>query len=264
MSWLDNRSALCRDHGRRSSPPDRTAGNWRPLLASVALGALSLMASAVLAQDVFVTRGSGGSPVYSDQAPPGAKPISLPPLNVIAPTPVVKGAPPHGQPSGETAGPLPASPAYRSFAIVFPEDGGSVAANSAIFEVRVAVEPPLQLGEGHAILVRVNGRPVGERFTASEFMIPPEFWGDTLPSPNQRYQLDAAVVDRQGTVLARAVPVVFQLRYVGRFHRPPHQRPMPIPVPLPPRPERATPPPVLELEKTSPGKGAESLRLLDR
>lgn len=252
-----------RDRGRHSPPLERTANCWRPARTFLALGVLLLAAPAVLAQDVFVTRGAGGSPVFTDQAPPGAKPISLPPLNVIAPIPVTKGALPPERPPGETAVPSPALPAYRGFAIVFPEDGGSVAANSAIFEVRVAVEPALQLGEGHAIMVSLNGRPVGQRFTASEFMIPPEFWGDTLPPTNQLYQLDATIVDRQGRVLTRASPVTFHVRHVGRVHRPSYYRPIPAPVPPPPRPERPTSP-VIELQKTSPGKGVESLRLLER
>jgi hypothetical protein len=96
-------------------------------------------------------------------------------------------------------------------------------ANSALFDVRVAVEPPLQLGAGHAIEVSVNGQAVGQRFTASEFTIPPEFWGDVLPPANQRQQLDATIVDRYGAVLEQAAPVTFILRHVsGGYQRPWH------------------------------------------
>ena len=40
----------------------------------------------------------------------------------------------------------PAAGAYARFSIVEPENGGSVMANTAAFEVRVAADPPLRLG----------------------------------------------------------------------------------------------------------------------
>jgi hypothetical protein len=90
-------------------------------------------------------------------------------------------------------------------------------------------------------MVSINGRPVGQRFTSSEFLLPPEFWGDTLPPINQRHQLDAAIVDQAGTVLLRAQPVTFYLRQVTSIH----QRPRPLPV-HPPRPQPPRPPPLPE------------------
>ncbi|SBT04080.1 conserved hypothetical protein [Candidatus Accumulibacter aalborgensis] len=244
---LDTRAICCSLNRFVMLPSNRPppAAKRRPtdwigrLKATVPLCLLLAVPAAVLAQEVFVTRGSGGSPAFSDQPQPGAKPVTLPPLNVIEPVPVAKGVPAASRQHLEATHPTAVVRAYRRFRIVFPEDDGSVAANTAIFEVRVALEPPLQLGEGHAIRVSVNGRPVGQRFTASEFTIPPEFWGDTLPPANQRYQLDAAIVDRDGEVLKRASPVTFYLRYVT-VHRYPRQRPMPLPIhvdePVPPPP----------------------------
>jgi hypothetical protein len=166
----------------------------------------------------------------------------LPELNVSPAVPVTKAAVPAARKTPDEAGNRAAAvPGYQKFSIVFPENNGSVAANTALFEVRVALEPALQLGEGHAIMVSVNGRPVGQRFTATEFMIPPEFWGDTLPPANQRHQVDAAIVDGNGAVIRRAEPVTFYLRYVEfRHHRPVH-RPVPLPMPV----EKPRPPPVL-------------------
>ncbi|HOG03110.1 MAG TPA: hypothetical protein PLL14_03965 [Accumulibacter sp.] len=206
------------------------------------LSLLSALPSAAPAQDVFVTRGAG-SPVFSDKPQAGAKPLSLPPLNVIEPLPVSR-APAAATPAREESRRAePAIPAYQKFSIVSPANDGSVLANTALFEVRVVVEPPLQLGEGHAVTVSINGRPVGQRFTAGEFMIPPEFWGDTLPPANQRHQLDAAIVDRNGAVLRRAEPVTFHLRYVaGLQHRhAPRSAPMPIPVDKPRPPAQPEP-----------------------
>lgn len=212
----------------------------RALLLPLSL--LSALPSAALGQDVFVTRGAG-SPVFSDKPQAGAKPLSLPPLNVIEPLPVSR-APAAATPAREeNRRSEPAVPTYQKFSIVSPANDGSVLANTALFEVRVAVEPPLQLGEGHAVTVSINGRPVGQRFTAGEFMIPPEFWGNTLPPANQLHQLDAAIVDRNGAVLRRAEPVTFHLRYVaGLQHRhAPRPAPMPILVDKPRPPAQPEP-----------------------
>lgn len=212
--------------------------------ALIAQLCLLLHVQATWAQEVFVTRGAG-SPVYSDRPQPGAQPLTLPELNVSKPVPVPKAASvADKRTQDEARQPVAVPPAYRQFSVVSPENDGSVWADNALFELRVVVEPGLQLGEGHAITVRINGRPVGQHFTATEFMIPPEFWGDTLPPANQRHQVDAAIVDRDGRVLMRAAPVTFYLRSAGGMYRRPWPRPMPLPMPaqkpkpLPPLPEK--------------------------
>lgn len=213
------------------------------LALTIPLCLLLALPTGASAQEVFVTRGAG-SPVFSDKPQPGAKAMVLPPINVVEPVPVTKNAAPAAVPIPDQSGKTAAAIAYRSFRIVSPENDGSVAANTALFDVRVAADPDLQLGEGHAIMVSINGQPVGQRFTSSEFTIPPEFWGDSLPPANQRQQLDAAIVDRNGEVLKQAAPVTFILRYVTGINRPPWYRPRPMP---PPRPvqlpgERPKPP----------------------
>ena len=222
-----------------SPTPGRSIDSFAQLPAGSATRVVQLvlllaLPSLAQAQEVFVTRGAGGT-VYSDKPQPGAKAVNLPPITVVEPVPVAKDSAAAARKPQESSRPVAAGPVYRSFSIVSPEDNGSVAANAAPFEVRVAVDPPLQLGDGHAIMVRVNGQPVGQRFTASEFTIPPEFWGDTLPPANQRYQLDAAIVDRGGEVLRNAPPVSFILRYVAGAFRPPwygsEHRPRPTPLP---------------------------------
>ncbi len=203
------------------------------LLVALAL-AFVWPVSAALAQSVYKTPGgSGQAPVFSDKPQPGAREVSLPPLNIIESTEPKTAPPPRvntdqGGSQGSVAG--ESVPVYRSFYVVFPENEGSVVANTAVFEVRLAVEPALQIGVGHAFVVSLNGRSVGQRFTATEFMIPPEFWGDTLPPPNQRMQLDAAIVDRDGRVLRQAVPVSFFMRHATRLQHPAN-RPVPLPLP---------------------------------
>ena len=188
---------------------------------------LLLQCPALQAQGVYVTPGANG-PVFSDKPQPGAREVTLPPLNVVAPPPQL--TTPAAKESvkaeaKEGVRPVLASFVYRAFSIVQPENDGSMLANTALFEVRVAVDPPLQIGEGHAFAVSIDGRAVGQRFTANEFMIPPEFWGDAVPSPGQRLQLDAAIVDRDGRVLSKAEPVLFFMRYALPPNR--HRHPVP-------------------------------------
>ena len=197
----------------------------KPLLIIVIL----LHCPALQAQGVYVTPGANG-PVFSDKPQPGAREVILPPLNVVAPPPQL--TTPAAKEGGkaeakESVRPEVAPFVYRAFSIVQPENDGSMLANTALFEVRVAVDPPLQLGEGHAFAVSIDGRRVGQRFTANEFMIPPEFWGDVVPPPGQRLQLDAAIVDGDGRELRKADPVSFFMRYVP----PPNRLRHPLPPP---------------------------------
>lgn len=214
------------------------------LFVACALGAY-LLPGAAPAQTIYESKGPNG-PVFSNQPSPGAKALALPPLNVMEappppPPPPVPSAPP--APASPPVSP-PASPpaaavvAYRSFNIIAPEDKGSVLANTAQFEVRLSVDPALQLGEGHYFALSVDGQPVAQRFTATEITIPPEFWGDTPPPPNQPHQLTAAIVDRSGQVLKQAAPVQFYLRhatFLQRSLRPPKSpeaAQVPAPAPL--------------------------------
>ena len=205
---------------------------------------------AVQAQGVYVTPGEKG-PVFSDKPQPGAKEVTLPPLNVMPPPRETTVPAPAAPAAGDYAGPATAS-AYRRFFVAFPENEGSVLANTAVFEVRLAVEPPLQLGEGHAFMVSINGRPVERRFTATEFMIPPEFWGDILPPPNQYMQLDATIVDRDGRVLKDAAPVRFFMRHATIRNHPRPPRP-PVPPRVPPTTGSASSP--LALPAPEPADG---------
>ena len=203
---------------------------------------LLLPGAALQAQGVYVTPGERG-PVFSDKPQPGAREISLPPLTIVAPPQESRAAPTATAGPNDSANPA-ATPAYRSFTVISPENDASMLANTAIFEVRVAVDPPLQLGERHAFAVSINGRPVGQRFTANEFIIPPEFWGDTLPPANQSLQLDASIIDGNGQVIRKAAPVRFYMRQGTILNRP--KRPFPPAHPKPPMPKvKPEPEPVI-------------------
>jgi hypothetical protein len=200
-----------------------------------------LSVSAVMAQTVYESKGSTGR-VFSDQPQPGSKPVQLPPLNVIEPVPT---APATAKPAVEQAQPEAKVFAYRQLAVVFPEAGGSVAANNATFEVRVSIDPPLQVGMGHSFFLRLDGRAVPGRYTATEMMIPPEFFGDVAPAGVQRHVLEVSVIDGQGGTLLTAPPVDFQTRFVNTLQRP-QRLPTPYPVPV----QKPTPKPSAVPEPT--------------
>jgi hypothetical protein len=215
----------------------------RSFLATVILFCALLPGATLHAQGVYVTRGEKGA-VFSDQPQPGAREVILPPLNIVSPPKETPALPPAAAPTattGRSDSRQAAAFAYRSFSVVWPENDGSVVANTAVFEVRVAVDPPLQLGDGHAFVVSINGRRVDQRFTSTEFMIPPEFWGDVLPPANQAMQLDASIVDGAGQVLQQAAPVRFYLRHATILNHPGRPRPHP-----PTRPQAPSPPPPRE------------------
>ena len=208
-------------------------------IVSLSIAWLVAGSSLLFAQGVYVIQGDKG-PVFTDQPQAGAKEVKLRPISVV---PAVK--PPPAKPASSIPATEPkneaSAPVYDSFSVVSPANDGSLAINSGSFEVRLAINPPLQLGEGHAFVVSLNGRPVGQRYTATEFMIPREFWGDELPPSNQFMQLDASIVDKQGQILKRAEPVRFLGRYVTILNRPhPHQLMPPV---QPHRPQPAHKPP---------------------
>lgn len=192
----------------------------RPMLPAAVL-AMTMLTGGAQAQTVYRSPGASG-PLYSDTPTPEGRPVDLPPPNIAQPPPRPPPAP-NQTPAEKSA---PQAEAYRSFRIIQPEDMGSAAANTANFEVRVAVEPPLQTRFGHAFVISLNGRPVGKRYFFNEMLVPPEFFGDTI-EVNQRFRLEASIVDRDGKVLMTAKPVDFTMRYFPV--RPAHPRRHPGP-----------------------------------
>ncbi|NTV85823.1 MAG: DUF4124 domain-containing protein [Burkholderiaceae bacterium] len=198
---------------------------------SIAFGLV--LAWGVAAQTVYESTGGQGK-VYSDRPLPGGKPVDLQPLNVIEAPPAQTAVRPRSD-AQEAVKAAPPAPTYRKLSVVFPEASGSVAANYATFEVRVSIEPPLRIDMGHALVFRMDGRNVPGRYTATEIMFPPEFFGDVAPAGVQQHVLQAFVVDGEGRMIVAATPVSFQTRFVNVLQRP-HplsQKPLPLPLPRP-------------------------------
>lgn len=195
------------------------------LLRSV-LVAIFIVPCIAGAQTVYESR-SGQGRVFSDRPEPGSRPIELRPLNVAEPVKGSVAQTPAGEKDGKESkekSVKEAVPAYRSFDVVFPEADGSVAINNGTFQINLRSDPPLQIGQGHAFTVRLNGRQVPGRYTATEFMVPQEFFGDAVPVAVQRYQLDASIVDAAGTTITTAAPVQFNGRYVTILQNPAYRR----------------------------------------
>lgn len=237
--------------------------------------ALCAWSPASLAQGVYVKQGPNG-PVFSDQPAPGAKEVTLKPINVMPAPPAETRESTEANEAGPKVVTLEAKPAsaplsdYDRFQVLSPENDGSTVANTAVFEVRLAVNPPLRLADQHAFVISLNGRPVNQRFTATEFMVPPEFW-EELPPPNQAMQLDASIIDGKGQILKRADSVRFYLRYTTVYQNPnypyypdrPVVWPPPHPRPVPPYGQRPPsnggghkPPPPPAVELTEPATAA--------
>lgn len=172
-----------------------------------------VLAGCAAAQTVYKAPGPSG-PLYSDAPLPGGQRIELPPPNVAIPPPRRAIPPPRPTSEPQTA----QSFSYRRFRVVEPQDGGSAAAQTANFEVRVEVEPAL--APGHAIVLTLDGREVPRRYRSTEMLIPPEFFPEAI-EVNRRYRLTARIVDETGRVRAEAPPVDFLMRDVplprGRF-----------------------------------------------
>ena len=168
----------------------------------------------ILGDTVFKSSGPDGT-VYSDTPSPGSREIDLPLPNVAEPSakpaakPAVK---PEASPQPDDA--APPQVAYQSLRITQPEDDGSAGDNTANFEVRVAVEPALRYQLGHAFVVTLNGRAVDRRYTSTEMLIPPEFFGDSIRA-NERFRLEVRIEDRDGRVLREATPVDFVMRHAA-------------------------------------------------
>ena len=210
-----------------------------------------------LAQTVYESK-SGQGKVYSDRPLPGSKAVELRPLNVVEPVPVPP-APSAGEASREAGAPRQdasgAGASYQSLRVLFPEEGGSVVANDATFEVRLAAEPRLRVERGHAFVLRLNGRTVPGRFTATEIMVPPEFFEVGELANVQRHVLQASIVDASGQILLNAPPVDFQSRFMNVLQRPHGFPPRPRP-PIEPTPP---PRPAPVIEPAQPRQGARQM-----
>ncbi|MFN9210121.1 MAG: DUF4124 domain-containing protein [Betaproteobacteria bacterium] len=171
----------------------------RPLWFVIAVLAPAL----ALAQGTIYESKDKAGPVFSDQPSPGAKPVPLPPPNVIVIEP------------GTPRAPAPAAPfAYRKFAVVAPEPQGTIHSNTGAFPIKLAVEPPLRKGD--ILRVKLDGNLLDGRYTAPDIALTEADWAAAANPDNVEHRLQAAILDASGKLLIESAPVSF---YVHRATR---------------------------------------------
>ena len=93
------------------------------------------------AQGVYVTQGENG-PVFSDKPQPGAKEVTLKPLNVVPLSKEPKVASPASTDIKEEPEKSDAAvPGYQGFAVLYPENYGSIVANTMTNQIPPPIAP---------------------------------------------------------------------------------------------------------------------------
>lgn len=154
---------------------------------------IALIATTCAAQTVYRTTDSKGRPVFTDQPPPGAKPVELPPVNT---TPGAGAAQPTSPPSQE-----PFS-GYRHVAVLVP---GSIPNGLAPVTVGIAIEPALRDGHSWQLLLdgRVTASGRDDSFTFEQLERGP-------------HRLELKVVEAGGAELAHSEPAEVFVFWPGK------------------------------------------------
>ena len=175
------------------SPETRTSA--RPLVAVL----LAVGCTVAAAQGPVYESKDKAGPVFSDQPSPGARPIDLPPPNVID-TP--RTPPPQPAPAA------PAAPAYTSLVISGPENRGTIDSNTGEFDVRITTVPVLRTAAGDTIRVRLDGNLLPQSYRSPELRVTAADW-QAAARDNVEHTLQVSIVDRAGRTLIESAPVSF-------------------------------------------------------
>jgi len=159
---------------------------------------LCALGPAVALGQVYESKDAAGNPVFSDTPTPGAKPLALPPPNVIQ-TPRLP---------AEPSAPPPAAPAYTLLRIVWPEQEGAVHTNTGEFQVKVSIEPRLATDRGDVVRIKLDGRVLPQARTTTDFTITAAEWQAAAGS-EESHRLEVAVMNRDGSVVIESPPVSF-------------------------------------------------------
>ena len=148
---------------------------------------------------IYESKGKDG-PVFSDQPSSGARPLELPPLNVIEQAPL----PPQDQ--MPDAAPAP----YSQLTIVSPADGSTIHTNTGAFDMQLQVDPGLRIRRGDTLRVKLDGNPLAQGYTALEIHITEADWASAATSDNVQNSLQADIIsNKDGSVLIESAPIRF-------------------------------------------------------
>lgn len=159
-------------------------------------------ALAMTQQTIYESRGVAG-PVFSDFPAPGAKSVSLPPINVID-------APPAPKPARQESAAAPVS--YSQLIIVSPGNEGTIHTNTGDFDVQLRVEPPLDTQGGDTVIVKLDGKPLPQSYSNATFHIGASDWSEAF-TESVEHSMQVAITNRAGGVLIESAPVKFYMHH---------------------------------------------------
>ena len=146
---------------------------------------------------VYESQGKDG-PVFSDTPSPGAKPVYVPPPNLM------QGVTP--QP------PAPAAAAlsyYTGLAITVPANEGTIHSNTGSFDVRMQIAPALRSSAGDRLRIKLDGNLLTSRYHSARLHVTSADWNAAANPDDVAHTLQAAIVDRNGKVLLESAAVSF-------------------------------------------------------
>lgn len=157
---------------------------------------LYLLVVTAVSADVYRSVDDDGNVVFSDQPSPGAEKLDVQEIQTIETRPL---APP----------PLPAPPdttfpGYDKIAITSPEYDATIRDNQGNLSVTTVLEPQLQTGLGHQLLLYMDGKPVSEGGSATAFNLENIDRGT--------HSLQAVAVDRDGNEIGRSATTVVHMK----------------------------------------------------
>lgn len=151
-----------------------------------------------IAQTVYESKDKSGATVFSDRPAPGAKPMDLPPPNVVQ-TPAV---------SKRVPAPAAAATPYTSLSIASLDNEGTVHTNTGEFDIRARSTPALRAAAGDRIRVKLDGNLLATAYASRWVKISAEDW-QAAASSDAKHTLQVAIVDRAGATLIESAPVTF-------------------------------------------------------
>ncbi len=146
---------------------------------------------------VFKCKGPDGTVTFSDKACPGAEKIEVKAPQIVESPGVARGL---SEGTGGVPAEASADAPYTQFAIVSPTEDQAVRSNGGEVNVSINLDPSLHAK--HAIVITVDGRPVGKGSSTSL----------TLQNlPRGTHTVQAAVVDDQGKEIVRSKTITFHV-----------------------------------------------------
>ena len=150
----------------------------------------SLMLCTVDADEIYRSEDSNGTN-FSDRPSPNAEPVELGDIQTVSPPP------------SRPLRPLPkeAKPvSYETLKVLSPAEGTVLNDNTGNVAISVQLQPALQTGLGHEIVLRMNGQEVA-RGIERQLNLSNVYRGT--------YSLIAVVVDRHGKQIKTSAPISF-------------------------------------------------------